>query len=613
MIEMEKATMVNTVRDVKSYVGNPHMWVFVVGILLWGAVDAAAPDGIVDKRVTVAKGSPLVFDSSYAGQFVTNIVLHDDLTLDMGVGTTTKTLKFFPVDGNNVVFNGTTTAEIGPSAGDDATLTVKPYSYLEGYCSNTSTTPNGSGVGAGMHADVCLGRNGGTGRIVVGGMVNGSCQQATVRFRNVELAANATVPDNEDLITINKYAQFAQDTIVNQNAKDLRIRIATPDGSSCNGYNSNGFFAPYAGKNVFWCNGGGDIVVTGAANAPIVISSWSGWGYTLLRSNPNGCLRFEGAGDVYLDIGYANYSSINSTNVVWNHSGETIFLARQTPQSGYTYKPFQIQVDYALPHGPQTGDVCIRGLSSVAQDVAVDLKGHSQYVNGLKLTDRGQLISTSGSPTVTFGAGDTDGTVKGPLTAENISFVKAGTGTLTLDDADFNALTVTGGTVRVKFASVNHIGTLAMTNATLVISPAQALTVDTWLTNDTARVVCEVPSTGMMNEMTVSGAELIGAEIVKEGSNYHTLTMPADAHGSPLHVKGGTLRLGGETCGNQFWRFTAKKAKANTGNARGIARGKTYNITLPDSVSTRSTSRRDSARSVSSRPKDSRRATTCRL
>ena len=560
---------------------KPGKALFLSIVAATGALSSQAASGIVDGRLVVEKGEPLTLDSSYAGQVVTNLVAHDGLLVNVGENKLFNV--YYPADTDGIVPPVyMAELDLAPDLGDVATLCVSNRCTLETY--STGKTAGGSSV-SGMHGNLRIGRNGGLGKMVLGGMVGGECRAGNARFSTIELCAEAQV-DGDATIVLNKGSALSLNSIQNSSAQPFRILVGNPN-HVVPSLAGTARFRPYAKKSIFALSGTGDIVVTGAADSPIVFEAWANWGYKLIEENPKACLRFEGDGDVYVGVGSLSDVTLGYTNVVWNQSGDVHVLTLGSKDStSKDFKSFVVDAAYALPYGPQTGNFLVYKSSGAAEDtLAVDIKGHDQYLNGLIATNNGQFVSSTGPASVTFGVGGADGVATGPLTDENITFSKAGAGTLTLANATFNALCVTGGVLRIKRGTVNHIGTLAVTNATIEIEAdgsAEQLTVDNWLLDASVTVTTRLPSTGMMNEMTVATTFPAGIPVVKTGANYHTCTLPANANGVDLFVRGGTLRMGGEPCTNTFWRFVAKRAQAKSELSHGLTRGMEYSIALND-------------------------------
>lgn len=303
---------------------------------------------------------------------------------------------------------------------------------------------------------------------------------------------------------------------------------------------------------------GGDIVLRGEPRSPIRLSSW-GPHWTFFRdSGAKANLVTEGACDFIVQCPEEGVT-LNLTNVVWRHAGDTVLIPRG--EGAF----FRVQRPHVLPWGAQTGVVKVR-TDTKGTAVTLNLNGHDQKVNGLvvEAPSRVANITDDGAPaqpaTLTFGAGDADGVLVGTVEDETISCVKEGAGALTLSNATVRALTVTNGVLKVFPGTVNRIGTLVLTNAALEVALDAQLEVETFV-HDDALVDAVAIRAKATNEMTVATRALYPfTKIEKTGAAFHTMTLPPRANGAALHVKEGVLRLGGSACTNAWWRFIAKKA-----------------------------------------------------
>ena len=144
--------------------------------------------------------------------------------------------------------------------------------------------------------------------------------------------------------------------------------------------------------------------------------------------------------------------------------------------------------------------------------------------------------------------------------------MKTGSGVLTLDGAALNSLSGEGGTVYV--ASKTYVGTLALTNCAVSFADGDASLLTVGTSSLGAGVTVAWPDGAATNCVFLKSSVLPGAEaVVKAGPGFVTYATPADAQGIPLDVRGGVLRMGGESCTNEWWRLILKKARNN---------GKTY-------------------------------------
>ena len=74
------------------------------------------------------------------------------------------------------------------------------------------------------------------------------------------------------------------------------------------------------------------------------------------------------------------------------------------------------------------------GNGEVAQK-DLDLHGYSQKLNGLVIEGDAHLVNTNEAVTLTFGTGDTDGKLSGPITNETVFCEKIGADAFTQDAA----------------------------------------------------------------------------------------------------------------------------------------------------------------------------------
>jgi len=257
-----------------------------------------AASGIVDRQLVVEKGDPLTLDSTYQGQVVSNAFIRDNLTVDVG---SDKYFNIYPIDAGGIVTKAyTSKIELASELGDVVTFSVINRSVLETHSSGNDAS--GKSIGGNLRGNLSIGRSGGRGKLVLGNLVDGMCVSANARFATIELCAAADVADDDALIELNKSTYLAFNTIKNSHDKPLRINVLNANHVMPT-LNQTSRFRPYAGKSSFNLAGKGDIVVTGAADAPIVFEAWSNWDYNLIASNPNACLRFEGDGEVWIGVG----------------------------------------------------------------------------------------------------------------------------------------------------------------------------------------------------------------------------------------------------------------------------------------------------------------------
>lgn len=513
-----------------------------------------------DGDLTVVKGDPVTLTDKN----MTNscLVLHDNFTVELGakgekysVGTATTTLSDI---------------KIGPDAGDYAVFSVR------------KATMNYEAVGSNdkCRAKATVGENGGNGVMKVGS--EGSWKQAEASLATFTLSAAAqTSEDDFPALEIGYVSQFNVSTIYNYNAKPLRIRFINPvtakedyPGVLRSYWKSNDGFLHVGSANSSIILEGGN---TGTYNSSIFIRHWYGGSLvnTILTTSSAGRLKTTGNCDLYFDTIGSGVFKIASSKYDWEHAGDTILLSIANGGAKNHLRTASgklvMGVTDGLPNGPQTGILIARTNPEATSYSTIDLAGYSQKLNGLVLEGPSKLVSSgAGDATVTFGSGDGSGRVTGDFTQEgNIHFAKAGTGVLTLSNATFTALCVTGGVVRVAPGTVNAIGTLAVTNA-IVEMPYDAegasLTVGEWLLGEGSDRRISLPE-GQPSNVVCSVTATIDRSypFVKGGNGYLTCMTPADANGVDLDVRGGVLRMGGCSCGNKYWKMVFKKSSAADG------------------------------------------------
>ena len=513
-----------------------------------------------DGDLTVVKGDPVTLTDKN----MTNscLVLHDNFTVELG-GTTQK---------YSVGTDSTTISDIkiGPDAEDYAVFSVRKATMNSEYVGSTSK----------CRAQATVGENGGNGVMKVG--TEGTWKQAVASLATFTLSAAAqTSEDDFPALEIGYVSTFNVSTIYNYNAKPLRIRFVNPvagredyPGILRSFYkDKDGFFHVGSAKSSIILEGGN----TGTYKSSIRLRHWhsSNITNTILTTSSAGRLKTTGNCDLYFDTAGLRAFKIASSKYDWEHSGDTILLAIK---DGYAKETLMttsgklvMGVTDGLPHGPQTGILIARTNPEATSYSTIDLAGYSQKLNGLVLEGPSKLVSSgAGDATVTFGSGDGSGRVTGDFTQEgNIQFEKVGTGVLTLSNATFTALCVTGGRVRIAPGSVNAIGTLAVTNAVVELpydAAGASLSVGEWRLGEGGECATFLPEGQPSNVVCSVTATIDGSyPFVKDGNGYLTCMTPADARGADLDVRGGVLRMGGCSCGNKYWKMVFKKSSAAGG------------------------------------------------
>lgn len=519
--------------------------VFVAFVSAVGALAELEPQDWTDGDLVVQKGHVVTAGVEQQGKTNTSINVHGKLVIATG-SSTAASKALVLLNGSNP--KTSTENSLGADLGDEGEIVVD-NGYLYGYYESSP------------YDNWTIGENGGNGRFVVGGAAAGN-----VYFQTLTLAtAAATTAARFEPLVIKGGSTVTPKKIYNKNSKPMQITFTNDVGVT-----TRPKLQPFYGAVLFnMTQAGGDIILQGCPRADIYISGWSGAGFNMIATSATdrkACVRTEGDCNVEIQIG-RSWAMLNATNVVWGHAGDTIvnvttysekYVVGANPAK--PYHCLRTKVDRVLPSGPQTG--ILRLYSNYAgYPLECDFYGTDQDLNGLVAGANVKFLSTNGVSHVTFGKDDTDGVFGGDLSdvTGTVTYEKVGSGTLAISNLTVSALTVTGGTLTVVGGTVNTIGTLAITNATLTIAPDAVLNVDNWVLGE--NVTYALPSVGASNVFaSVSTPSVAGLKMVKRGDNFLTCPTPVDAAGMELVVEGGVLRMGGEACTNDYWRFIAKKA-----------------------------------------------------
>lgn len=508
------------------------------------ALAGASAFGAIE-TLTVPQGETAVRDAAY--RWYTNTALTVSGTLDFSVAGP-YVLCAVTADGTyDTDWSKKPTMQLAPKAGDEGVLNI------------TNGTELGTQVGVTFGSHLTVGAQGGGAQARINIGVDGLTKVSRYHLDTLLLHANAqTEADEFRLVTIGYKAALELLKLQNDTAKPLVVAFTNDvaDAPASDPALLRQFYdsSPFAPSK----QAGGDIVLRGEPRSPIRLSSW-GPHWTFFRdSGAKANLVTEGACDFIVQCPEGGVT-LNLTNVVWRHAGDTVLIPRG--EGAF----FRVKYPHVLPWGAQTGVVKVR-TDTKGTAVTLNLNGHDQKVNGLvvEAPSRVTNIADDGTPakpvTLTFGAGDADGVLVGAVEDETISCVKEGAGALTLSNATVRALTVTNGVLKVFPGTVNRIGTLVLTNAALEVALDAQLEVETFV-HDDALVDAVAIRAKATNEMTVATRALYPfTKIEKTGAAFHTMTLPPRANGAALHVKEGVLRLGGSACTNAWWRFIAKKA-----------------------------------------------------
>ena len=476
------------------------------------------------------------------GRTNSSVTVHGTFMINLGGGNRDYTILTSPM-------TTATTSHLAPDPGDAAVWKVG-RSRVYGYTSNAP------------RADLVIGDNGGGNGLFHLGCFDPVGNVTSVAwFRYITLSANAqTAADDFRPILLDSFATLMCQRLINANAKPLYVTFTNQWKVGEIYYKDvSGAMQAFWGASLFSPRvPGGDIVLLGRPDAPVVIKGWSQQGFYLLdgtASNRKASVRFEGDCEVMFNMA-RSWCIFNATNVTYNHSRDTRFMF-SSPYGGYV----RTLVADVLPWGPETGNLVVEtvGDGSTAEK-NLDLHGYSQKLNGLVVRGEAHLVNTNAPVTLTFGTGGTDGKLGGSVTNETIVCEKVGAGTLALEAADVWSLTATnGGTIAVASGS-NHVHSLTLANVKLSFCDGAILTADEWHVG--GGMVVSLDSSCATNVVYLSFPDA-PLRYVKEGGNFVTYATPADARGNDLVVRGGTLRFGGAACTNTWWRFIVTKASAD--------------------------------------------------
>ena len=443
-----------------------------------------------------------------------------------------------------------TTSHLAPDPGDVAVWKMG-RGRIYGYYNNAPK------------ANLVIGANGGGNGLLHMGAFSGSPSSTTSInwFRNITLSANAvTEAESFEPFIVDSSSEFMCNQMINDNSKPLCIAFTNQWNVTRNYYRYfGGHLTAFWGASLFSLKKpGGDIVLRGLPDAPVILKGWSGQGFNMFDANAGNrkaLVRFEGDCEVWFCI-ENSWCIFNATNVAYKHSGDTRFIF-PSANGGY----IRTLVADVLPWGPGTGNLVIEtvGNGEVAQK-NLDLHGCSQKLNGLVINGEAHLVNTNEAVTLTFGTGDTDGKLSGLITNETVVCEKVGAGTLSLENADVHSLVATNGGEIVVAAGSNHVHSLTI-DVPLSFANGATLTADEWHVG--ANALTSLDGSTQTNVVHLAFPAVHGMPCIKEGDNFVTYATPDDAQGGALSVRGGTLRFGGVACTNAWWRFVVKKASSD--------------------------------------------------
>jgi len=449
----------------------------------------------------------------------------------------------------------------------DDDRTKETTSHLAPYPSDVALWKTGPGRVYGYYndaprANLVIGNNGGgNGLLHVGAFQGSNGNYSTCWLRFVTLSANAqTDADHFEPILLDSYGNMMCSRLINDNTKPLQVTFTNQWNVASNQYvHFSGYLQAFYNAYLFSTKkAGGDIVLRGHPNAPVVFKGWGRMGFNMFdnsAANRKALVRLEGDCEAWFVINNT-WCIFNATNIAYNHSGDTKFVFQAT-EGGY----IRTLVENVLPWGANTGNLVLSTIGDGVVQKNLDLHGYSQKLNGLVIEGEAQLVNTNEAVTLTFGAGDTDGKLSGLITNETVFCEKVGSGTLSLESADVYSLVATNGGVIAVAAGSNHVHTLTI-DVPLTFADGAILTADEWHVGTNTLIALDSASPTNVVHLTFPVAHDLPC--IKEGANFVTYATPEDAQGSTLSVRGGTLRFGGEACTNAWWRFTVTKASTDT-------------------------------------------------
>lgn len=487
-------------------------------VMPWNEGYLSVPAG---KEVNLTEPGENWYEGTDAG---TAVDLHGDMTVSIGQVSDAKAWVVSVKSSSGQRQAKSPYVNLGPDSGDSGVLTLN-RSYLNSVYSSSA------------RAWLRIGANGGgdKAKLVLS-------DGAIAYFSNLQLEESAvTSADKFDVVEIGSGAALQLSRIINYNEKPMRIRFMDEGASIKNYYTYDVFRLPK-----------GDIILEGVDGCPITLAM-KNKEFNVFKANATtGHLRTIGDCDVV----FSNTTSsddavfvIGKQAAVWGHSGDLRLVETRKAT-------LRVETADSLPHGVGTGCVSIEG----GDGYVLELQA-SQKINGLKMAS-GAVIKATKPLELIYGDGGTDGVISGEVAVVDnaITMVKTGTGELTLENAVLDNLLVTNGTLCIK--GHNTVGILAITNAQVHYAAGATLDVQKLLSGDDMR--SQLLDGACSNAVNVSSAMFDGHLVEKTGNGFLTSFVPTDAHASPLHVKGGTLRFGGECTSNDFWRFIAKKATCNS-------------------------------------------------
>ena len=298
-----------------------------------------------------------------------------------------------------------------------------------------------------------------------------------------------------------------------------------------------------------------------------------------------------------------NYLAIMTNSVAWGHTGDIVIENAMLRIEG-------VKADMidSLPYGPghgglivSTGDFALGKYGRVGK---LNLYQRSQRLNWLDASHGGMVTNSlageSRSATLTFGTGDVDGYVKGPI-GGNVHVNKTGSGALALHDSSMPDLTVEDGSVSVVGVSSVAGPLSAKTGTGITVGNGGTLTVGGMIATTLEPVTDEADyffgrnGTGSIAKvLALAGAgKSVAVEIAEGGTlefgcaadmwvermavtNAGTIRKVGAGDctvsgsvvqklGGTIHVAGGSLAFTGVGNTNEWWKLVVTKNADTSG------------------------------------------------
>ncbi len=502
-----------------------------------GAVVLACAHGAREDAVdyTVYAGSPETW--THVTNEVACLYLHDDLTIGAGAR-----LWLYSKDPTN------SKVLLPAEQGEDVTLSFVDNSDIEDKAGS-------------IYTDAYIGQYGGKGKITLGGGYNLGGPTRVWLYDTAE-------PGDEGFVDFLEIADGGKIRIGNwylyTTSHPVRIRLHGKSGFWSRTFVDEWFTLSSNVKLFLHGDDGGEIIFAHDTN------DGNSRDHHLINGNSGARLVTTGACDVVFadndaHVGKRRLNIMRSASWYdWAHSGDTVIRGALTVCT---------KNNDVLPHGQRTGRIRLESPNN--KTPTLDLCGTTQTLNGvvgLASTAMVTNSSTTACGVILLGTRNEDTEFSAHTVSEGVRVFKAGTGNLVVSNCVMPHLDVKGGEMVVaKPSSVSAFSvsgavvringtldceTLAATNTTFVCEGG-SISCNSSASGDGNVII--YPSNGRTNQF-ICAANITGCEFVKEGPSYFTCEPPADAHGQPLRVKGGTLRVGGTPCTNPYWRIIVKES-----------------------------------------------------